>query len=354
MLGPKDYRRDSDRVWAKGRTTMKPLLSIQYLRALAALAVVAYHAMQWRDEGFDVGRAGVDVFFVISGVIMWGITAGREVSPLGFVWRRLTRVAPLYWVATLLVAGIAAVWPWFLPQVSADPRHLALSLAFIPHFDPLGRPFPTLPPGWSLIYEAIFYLIFTLALAGPRAWRGRVAVGGLTAVVASGILLNDPVYILGANPMLWQFAAGLGLGVALEHQALPSRPWGMALIAAALAVWAIIQSSGIFVELWRPFFWGAPATLLVAGALSLEANGGVREWGWLRRLGDASYAIYLFHLPAVAIVAHTAGFRHPWVFIPLAILAAVGAGLAAHYWIEKPLLTLARRAAVTATSPPAA
>ena len=317
---------------------MKPLLSIQYLRACAALAVVAYHAMQWRDEGFDVGRAGVDVFFVISGVIMWRITAGRDVPPLAFLWRRVTRVAPLYWLASLLVAGIAAGWPQFLPQVSPDPRHLALSLALVPHFDPLGRPFPTLPPGWSLIYEAIFYLIFAAALIGPRAWRGRVVVCALTTVIVSGLFLRDPAYILGANPMLWQFAAGLGLGLALEQHALPSRRWGWVLIAAALAIWTVIQSSGIFVELWRPFFWGVPATVLMAGALTLEARGGVAAWPWLKSLGDSSYAIYLFHMPAVAVVAHTLGVSRPWVFIPIAIAAATGAGVAAHRWIEAPLL----------------
>ena len=324
------------------RPHVKPLLSIQYLRALAALAVVAFHAMQWRGEGFDVGRAGVDVFFVISGVIMWRITAGRDVAPLGFLWRRATRVAPLYWVASLLVAGIAAAWPTFLPQVSPDLRHLALSLAFVPHFDPLGRPFPTLPPGWSLIYEAVFYSVFAAALIGPRAWRGRVVVGALTAVIVSGVFLRDPAYILGANPMLWQFAAGLGLGVALEHRALPSRRWGWALIAAALAIWTVIQSSGVFVELWRPFFWGVPATVLVAGALTLETNGGVPVWPRLKRLGDSSYAIYLFHMPAVAVAAHTLGVSKPWVFIPVAMLAAILAGAAAHRWIETPLLRWAR------------
>src|SRR5665213_2393583 len=96
---------------------MKPLSSIQYLRAGAALAVVAYHALQWLGGGFDVGRAGVDVFFVISGLIMWTVTAGREVSPGAFLWRRFTRVAPLYWLASLGVAGMAVIWPALLPPV---------------------------------------------------------------------------------------------------------------------------------------------------------------------------------------------------------------------------------------------
>src|SRR3984957_156703 len=108
------------------------LLSIQALRALAALAVVAYHALQWDRGGFDVGRAGVDVFFVISGFIMWHVTSGREVVPGAFLWRRITRVAPLYWLATFGVLAVALAWPAFLPEVRPGWRHLALSLAFVP------------------------------------------------------------------------------------------------------------------------------------------------------------------------------------------------------------------------------
>src|ERR1700678_3437262 len=202
------------------------LLSIQALRALAALAVVAYHALQWDRGGFEVGRAGVDVFFVISGFIMWHVTSGRNVAPGAFLWRRFTRVAPLYWLATLGVLGVALVWPGFLPEVRPGWRHLALSLAFIPHLDPRGLPFPTLPPGWTLDYEAVFYTIFAAALLGPRAWRGRTVIGALLAVVAFGFLLADPFYYLGANPMLLQFAAGVGVGWASEHGLAPSRPLG--------------------------------------------------------------------------------------------------------------------------------
>ncbi len=86
---------------------MKTLLSIQHLRAAAALAVVVFHALQWEGGGFEVGRAGVDLFFVISGVIMSWITADGALRPGRFLWLRFTRVAPPYWLATLGVAGAA-------------------------------------------------------------------------------------------------------------------------------------------------------------------------------------------------------------------------------------------------------
>jgi exopolysaccharide production protein ExoZ len=323
------------------------LWSIQYLRAAAALAVAAYHALQWCEGGFDVGRAGVDVFFVISGVIMWRITANRGVSPAAFLWRRFTRVAPLYWLATLFVAAVAAVWPVFLPEVRPGLAHLLLSLAFIPHLDPRGLPFPTLPPGWTLDYEMIFYLVFALALMFPRRLRARVAVGLLLAIVMVGFLFPDSGYFMGANPMLLQFAAGLGLGVFLTEGRTPSSAWGFGLIVAAALIWTLVQVGGLFTELWRPLLWGAPAVLTVAGALAIESGARLRTpkgplHQGLMALGDASYSIYLFHLPATAIIAHTLGYDRPLLFLPTSMVASVLVGLAVHVGVEKPLLKALR------------
>jgi exopolysaccharide production protein ExoZ len=317
--------------------------------------VVAYHALQWCDGGFDVGRAGVDVFFVISGVIMWRVTSGRSVAPAAFLWRRFTRVAPLYWLATLLVFAIALRWRLFLPEVKTGWKHLLLSLAFVPHLDPVGLPFPTLPPGWSLNYEAIFYVVFGCCLLAPEPRRARLVVGTLSAIVVAGFFFPDSGYFMGANPMLLQFAAGVGLGVAAQRGRLPSRAWGVGLIVAALLVWVLIEEGGLFTELWRPLVWGVPAALTVAGALSIELSGKI-----LRApralvapallLGDASYCIYLFHLPATAVIAHTMGYGDARVFLPVSLAVSTAAGLAAHFWIEKPLLARLRRPlAATAT-----
>jgi exopolysaccharide production protein ExoZ len=320
----------------------KTLLSIQYLRAAAALAVVLFHALQWESGGFEVGQAGVDVFFVISGVIMWWVTAHRGVGPGPFLWRRLTRVAPLYWLATLGVAAWALVSPSFLPEVLVGWRHLALSLAFIPHFDPRGRPFPLLPPGWTLTYEAAFYLVFAGALLGPRRWRAPAITVVLLAIVAAGFLLSDPAYILGANPMLLEFAAGVWLGKLYETGGLPGRAWGLVLAALGVGIFTILEVIGFINELWRPLLWGVPAALIVAGALSFEARGRVIRSSVLKILGDASYAIYLVHLPATALIAHTLGYGRPWLFIPAAMAASIAAGLICRAWVEKPLLALLR------------
>jgi len=323
---------------------MKTILSIQYLRAAAALAVVTYHILQWRSGGFEEGRAGVDVFFVISGVIMWRITADRPPRPWVFLWGRLTRVAPAYWIATLLLAAIALAWPAFLPKVKPHLGHLLLSLAFIPHFDPMGLPFPLLAPGWTLSYEAGFYLVFAAALALGPGYRAIVVTGALLAIVVAGFVLPDPAYILGANPMLLEFAAGVWLGKlsATRGDAL-TKPWGILLLTGGLAALAVMDLAGWHSELWRPLLWGVPATMIVGGALTLEARGAVAPSKPLLALGAASYSIYLFHPMAVAAVAHALGERRGWLFIPLALAAAVAAGLAARLAVEKPATALCRR-----------
>ncbi|MFI4976044.1 MAG: acyltransferase family protein [Caulobacterales bacterium] len=320
---------------------MKDLKSIQALRAVAALLVVTFHAFQWLGDPFWIGAAGVDIFFVISGFIMWTVTADATLSPQRFLWRRLTRVAPSYWLMTLAVAAVAIADPNFLGQVTVTPRHLLLSLAFIQHTDPRGLPFPLLPPGWTLNYEAMFYVIFAACLWLAPARRIWALTVGLSLLSATGMAISHS-YELGANPEMMQFAAGAWIGKLRSDGLSPSRWAGLGLIGVGVAALAALWAARFQSDLLRPILWGAPATAIVAGAVALE--GAVRRgvWRGILRLGDASYAIYLCHLPATALVAHSIGSGRTMVFVPIAIMASVTTGLLFHLSIEKPMIQLCR------------
>jgi exopolysaccharide production protein ExoZ len=317
------------------------LKQIQALRGLAALSVVAFHALQGWGDGFWIGAAGVDVFFVISGFIIWREALRPGVTPGGFFWRRLTRVAPAYWLATVAVGAVALAWPRFMPEVVVSPSHLLLSLAFVPHADPLGRNFPLLPPGWTLDYEAGFYLLVTAVLLAPARARPALALAALALMSLPGFVFT-PLYGLGANPMLLEFAAGVWLAHRASRGAVIPPGAGLTFAGLGAALLAAMWLGGFQDILWRPLLWGLPAVMIVAGALAAEPIRALTPPGALVRLGDASYAIYLCHMPAVALVFAALGTAPVWVFAPAAILASLVAGLAAHRFVERPLIAACR------------
>src|SRR5258708_424446 len=103
---------------------VKPLNSIRILRALAALGVLLFHACQWSGADFAVGAAGVDLFFLVSGFVLWLAVDRAPASAARFLWARASRIAPLYWLWTLIAAGLAWRWPSMIPVVHLDLIHL--------------------------------------------------------------------------------------------------------------------------------------------------------------------------------------------------------------------------------------
>ncbi|SRR6266571_871351 len=96
------------------------LQSIQILRAVAALLVLAGHlwaTLAWLGKpdalpNFVAGAAGVDLFFVISGFVMVHSSEkffGQPGGSVQFLLRRLARIVPLYWVATTAALAIALI-----------------------------------------------------------------------------------------------------------------------------------------------------------------------------------------------------------------------------------------------------
>ena len=91
-------------------TPRTQLLSIQYLRAIAAISVLVTHALQWPLPEMNMyllktGRLGVEVFFVISGFIITTIAGDGPFNPRVFLERRAHRIVPTYWAATFFGCG---------------------------------------------------------------------------------------------------------------------------------------------------------------------------------------------------------------------------------------------------------
>jgi exopolysaccharide production protein ExoZ len=329
------------------------IISVQYLRGLAAVMVVVYHMLGFGRFGipkWQVGNQGVDIFFVISGFIMW--TTAQKLSPRRFLERRLVRLVPLYWFFTLLMAATSPIFGGSsFEQHRIGLKTILLSLFFIPFhqsFDPTRAVAPILGQGWTLNYEMVFYVSFALALFLPtkRARASAIFIGlGLLCVVGWIAPPVEPLLYVITSPIMIEFL--FGIAVAAIVYRLPSgHP--RAYFVLLLVAWLLLIASGhAKLNPGRSLVVGLPAATLVLAAIALEQTIRLRPVAVLRSIGDASYALYLCHgfaLNACALFLSRLPFHFRpgglagfMLFLVIGLPAAILAAVAVHEVLEKPL-----------------
>jgi exopolysaccharide production protein ExoZ len=259
--------------------------------------VVIFHICEAHGIPFIIGSAGVDIFFIISGFVMWITTHGRNTTFPAFMWRRIKRLVPLYWCVTFATAAIMAVKPQFFYGVELSATTLAESLFFIPHYSANHELWPLVLQGWTLNIEMFFYLIFGLALFLPVKSRLPAATLAIIAIVALRVAYppSSPEILGWASTLLLELAAGLWLGRAYTSGTLTNRNAGPWLILASVTAFIILHLNHYEHGLWRVFLLGVPALSLVAGVLMTELKHGMPNIRPAHYLGDASYSLYLWH-----------------------------------------------------------
>ncbi len=337
-----------------GRDRVETVVAIQYLRAVAAGLIVFQHAMgipAFVHYAAHFGTVGVDLFFVISGFIMWTTTESRARNPLAFWLARVVRIVPLYWMFTAAYLAAALITPESFFSLKLDPAHIVKSFLFIPAEHPnLGLVAPVYTLGWTLNYEMFFYLLFGLCLFVPRrALRFALLAAIFLGLIGFGLLVQPqgPVARTYVDPIMLEFLAGVVLALGARHLMRCGALTGVALLAFA-ALWvAIVYANGY--ALPRIVSHAIPAVIAVAGALMLEraARAHPNRIGLL--LGNASYSIYLAHPFAQRIwllgVIRTVGLPAipPTLYILTAFLAGIAGGVASYLLIERHLLSVGRR-----------
>lgn len=321
------------------------ILSIQYLRGLAAIAVGLSHVAGHPGLAFETGAAGVDVFFVISGFVMWTVTSRRPTKPGSFLVDRLTRIAPPYMLLTIATYLVAKYIPGAFPNMRTNLSDMILSALFIPHKDLYGSAFPLIVPGWTLTYELFFYLLFAGALLAPVRRRAWICTAAISLLIGVGSLIQSDFAAVETytNPLLLEFAAGLWLGVAYNAERLTSARWGgVSLLAglSAFVAWEFL--SGVQPGGSRAIVWGVPALLIVAGLLTIERRHGLRRSPLLLLLGNASYSLYLVNVFVVAATWRV--MSHQWLpgYFLAAMIASTVVGVACWRTVERPVTQLAR------------
>jgi peptidoglycan/LPS O-acetylase OafA/YrhL len=357
---------------------LQQLIAIQILRAMAAGMVVFHHAQNdaartAAEAGVQFMRlfplpwaAGVDLFFVVSGFVMVFSSEKLFAAPGGaaqFLGRRVARIAPLYWLATaiFLVAVLRGAAAGKAPM--PDFGEIASSFAFLPWPRGLdGAPRPILSLGWTLEYEMFFYAVFAAFL-----WLKReTAVAAVALALGALVLWNtlaqpqNAALAFWSDPIVLEFALGMGLALAYRNGARLSAPAALVLVAAALVALACdpMESAREAVDAVDPngflrlFSWGGPMAVLFAAATLGPAPAVNAPLRALAKIGDASYALYLFHPLALIVLrklwlaAHLDATLGYWPLVALTSLASIALALAIYRWVEMPLTKVAQRVLV--------
>ncbi|WP_166390913.1 acyltransferase family protein [Nocardioides ochotonae] len=356
---------------------------IQGMRALAVLAILLYHAGYSPYPG---GFVTLDVFFVVSGflitfLLLREIRRDATISLVGFYARRARRILPAATFVTLVT--VAASWH-FLNVV--DARHAAYDGLWAAFFganvrfamedtDYFAQDVPPSPLQhyWSLAVEEQFYLVLPLVLVLCLLWVRRRRAGVRSGVRAAersplpaiaallGVMTLASfawsLHASSASPdtayfstftRAWEFGVGALLAMAAPLFAGGLPAWARnALAGAGLA--AIVAACFLITE-ETPFpGWAALLPVLGTGAVMVagaEHRGtpplaqrllGMRP---LRAVGDASYSLYLWHWPVLAIASQHLGrdLTGRETLVAVAFIAVLT--WASYRWIETPFRTL--------------
>lgn len=320
----------------EGAQRSHPVYPLTWLRGLAALAVVTFHAYQNNRTGAEgtwpwSGAAHramlgadlfVEMFFVLSGFVLWLPIArtaleGRQGRPgRVLLFRRMARLLPLYYAVVLVV------WAMSNPSLPGHWQDLVLHLSFT-HIYSDQYIFWTDGPAWSLAVEFHFYVLMALSVplvhAGVRRVSGRrgrlgvvLVLPALLVVVGLGYLVWETT-ITDVAPDNWSVlfsplsrAADFGIGTGLAVVAAAGvRLGARARLTAAvlglvgLAALVVTRPATLVGEWWHPAYAVAIGVALTAIVLHDGPWPRVLELPALSWIGGLGYGIYLIHEPVM-------------------------------------------------------
>ena len=312
--------------------------------------VVFHHFMQsffaFQSESFvgrffsQYGNFGVDVFFVLSGCVMYLSVRKRRDAQGSFLLERLFRIVPIYWFYTAVMVVAVELMPRAFAYTHATFGSVLCSLVFFPCINPSGLGyFPLLTVGWTLNFEMFFYLVLAICVAVVQRYAILVCVLVMLALpeFTPATWAYAPVL---KNTLLREFVAGMTLG------------WiwfgGADKFCAALPRWVSIASSAVAfffaIYAYRSGWQSSQlvlASIVVWCALVFESAGPTLPSQWKRwggHLGDVSYSTYLSHAIVIGLFLHVIGAKPQGGMLVLALAGVICAtyliSLGSYRWVE--------------------
>lgn len=381
-------------------TQERRLYSLDALRGVAALCVVVWHwphffaltagwPQNWNPPTepfyavlkplYDAGWAAVDIFFVLSGFVFFWLysraIAERRLAVVQFAWWRLARLYPLY-AGTLAVVIVLQLLFWHqtgrLFVFAINPEDFARTLLMAQGWFPPSDLQLFNGPAWSVSVEvllyALFFLLCRLGFGGARS-AAVVAIAGIILLLV-GPVEHIPRGLIGffLGGATWHVTERLKLRSDARTIArilgwVVAGAWGLVLLedytgllhGTAYAISGLLPAGqAAYLAASRNLFLTLFVTLVAAptvAVLALQEQLLGRRYAGVAFLGDISYSTYLLHFPlqlaAVLLALHfglsTGFFMNGAVMIAFFVVL-IALATASHYWFERPLQNILRRA----------
>lgn len=354
-------------------TVVQNVRSMEGIRGFAVFLVFLVHFVTLADSWIapnpalaglaraigNIGNSGVDLFFLLSGYLIYGSLITRPQLFVAFMRRRIVRIYPTFTVVFTIYLYLSFLFPSEskIPKDSYDAWVYSLqNYALLPGMLDIT---PMITVAWSLSYEMFFYLITPIAifLIGLRQrspeWRIRFLLA-----TAAALAMYDATY--GGPVRLIMFIAGMLLHETLRLGEIKPPRSGFTVLAfaggllSALipfsvpgmgAVKIILMAASFFITCYCCFRGQCPVL--------------VRAFSWtpLRWLGNMSYSYYLLHGLALkagfAVLARVLpSVAHETMFVlvllPLMFALTLIPSMALFILVERPFSLKAHQTTVTA------
>ena len=262
-----------------------------------------------------------------------------DTKPKAFMIARIRRVVPLYWFFTMLMAAILIALPGVFKATTFELDKFLLSLAFIPHWSTANPNFvwPIVAPGWSLVFEMYFYLVFALSLLLAARFRLIFIAAFIATVflVATAMHTDESaVTDFFSQSMVFEFIFGMLLAAFWKRGYTTSSSTAWLFIALGLCLLLLNM------QVSRIVSYGLPSLLIVMGCLYIRVN----EYQWGILLGDASYSLYLSHIFTLGLMRKIfppllgEGPIAAYSFVVLSLLVCTVVSIYIHKYVDNWLL----------------
>jgi peptidoglycan/LPS O-acetylase OafA/YrhL len=327
----------------------------------------------------SMGNIGVDIFFVISGFIIFYISRTSEgiAQGLSFLMKRFLRINPVYYISSFIFLAILITDVWIkkgLAYVSVDKviDFLPDTFFIIPTRGQVGTYNPVSIVGWTLGFEWLFYFIFfpliVLQVKNKFLWASIIIVS--LSALGQLFYFHDSRYTFITNSIMLEFLLGVFICWAYCKYEIISTKLAFSLILIGIIIYGILFIYG-YGDVWyyqnvlsnkssigRFAIWGIPSAFIVAGCVFLEKQLKLIKL-WTNKLvsilGDASFSIYLIHpiifLMLSKLYKRTGLFIDPDISILLQLFFSIIVSILFYKVVEKPLLIIGHKIAITESNP---